>query len=83
MLLLHILIALSSIVASGLAYARPSKQRLNTSYGLVAATLATGTYLVVAQPAHLASACISGLAYLGVVGSAIVAARLKLAKQEI
>jgi hypothetical protein len=83
MLLLHILIALSSIVASGLAYARPSKQRLNTSYGLVAATLASGTYLVVAQPTHLASACISGLAYLGVVGSAIVAARLKLAKQEI
>lgn len=83
MLLLHILIALSSIILSGLAYVRPSQQRLTASYGLVAATLATGTYLVVAQPTHLASACISGLIYLGVVGATIAAARFKLAKQEI
>ncbi len=83
MLLFHILIAFSSILASGLAYIRPSQKRLNISYGLVAATLATGTYLVVSAPAHLATACVSGLMYLGVVGTAIVAARLKFAKQEI
>jgi hypothetical protein len=83
MLLLHIIIALSGIIFSGLAYVRPSRQRLTTSYGLVVATLATGTYLVVVQPAHLASACVSGLVYLSVVGTMVTAARFKLAKQEI
>ncbi len=82
-LILHILIALSSIIVSGLAYARPSAARLNASYGLVAATLATGTFLVVSAPSHLASACVSGLVYLATVSAAIIAARAKLAHEQI
>jgi hypothetical protein len=83
MLLLHILIALTSIVVSGLAYAKPDKRRLTVSYGLVVATLTTGTYLVASAPAHLASACASGLIYLGIVGAPIAAAHAKLAHEQI
>lgn len=81
MLVLHILIALTSIVLSGINFARPSAGLLRASYALTAATLASGTYLVVMAPAHLASACVSGLAYLAMVGTATVMARAKLAHQ--
>jgi hypothetical protein len=82
-LLLHIVIALSSIALSGFAYARPTQGKLRGTYTLVVATLATGTYLVIAQPAHMASACVSGLTYLAVVGVAIGAAQRKLARETI
>lgn len=79
MLILHILIALTSIVVSGLTYVRPSKRLFTASYLLVAGTLTTGTALVVASPAHLGTACVSGLIYLALVGATIGAARLKFA----
>jgi len=80
-LLLHIVIALSSIIVSGLLLARPSRRLLHASYALVAATLTSGTYLVVLSPAHLPSACASGLLYLAIAGIMTAVARLKLAKQ--
>lgn len=79
LLLIHISIALLSIVVSGLTYARPSKRFFNASYLLVGGTLATGTALVLASPAHLGTACVSGLIYLALVGATIGAARLKFA----
>ena len=81
MLFLHILIALSSIVVSGLAYLRPTKQHISASYGWIAATFASGTYLVILSPTHLPSACVSGLLYLAVAGTMTVAAQRKFAKQ--
>jgi len=79
-LLLHILIALSSIAAATVAFFYPSKNKLTISYALVAATIASGTYLVVINPAHLAQACTTGLIYLGAVSVAIASARHKLAE---
>ncbi len=79
LLLIHISIALLSIVASGLTYARPSKRFFNASYLLVGGTLTTGTLLVLASPAHLGTACVSGLVYLALVGATIGAARVKAA----
>ena len=79
MLLLHIFIALTSIVVSGLTYAHPSKRLFSASYLLVGGTLITGTALVVVSPAHLGTACVSGLVYLALVGATIGAARLKFA----
>lgn len=81
MLLLHILIALTSIVVSGTALVRPSRGLLRATYVLVTATLASGTYLVALRPSHLPSACISGLLYLAAVGVTTVAARQKLTTQ--
>jgi uncharacterized membrane protein len=73
-LILHIVIALTSLTVTAAAYVKPSAQKLRLSGILVAATLASGTYLVVSTHSPLASACVSGLAYL-----AIVAAGLRLA----
>ena len=78
-LLIHISIALSSIVYATLAYLAPSKNKLNTSYALVALTIASGTYLVVSTHAPMLSTCMTGLFYLCIVSVALVAARFKLA----
>ncbi len=78
-LITHIIIALSGIVSSGLAYLSPSQARLNLSYGLVAGTLASGTYLVISTSSGLVSSCVTGLAYFVVVSLAIIGAKNKLA----
>lgn len=72
--LLHVLIALTSITYATYVYFRPSKQRLYAGYGLVAATLLSGTYLALSTHAALLSACTSGLLYLAIVGALLFAA---------
>lgn len=78
-ILTHVLIALTSLAFSGLTYFVPSRLKLRVSYGLIAATLMSGTYLVVSMNSPLISACTSGLIYLAVVVTATVAASRKLA----
>lgn len=81
-ILIHVLIAITSILHSGYVYMRPSKRRINASYGLVAATLISGTYLVVSTGSPILSSCVTGLVYLGFALFGIIAARYKLAAQE-
>jgi len=80
-LLLHIIIALSSIIISGIALAKPSRRILGVSYALIIGTLASGTYLVALAPSHLPSACVSGLLYLAVAGTLTTVAQRKFAAQ--
>ena len=75
----HVIIALLSLAYGTVVFFFPSNAKLHALYGLVGATLASGSYLVWSNPAHLAQACTSGLIYLGAVAVAIVAARHKLA----
>ena len=82
-LVTHILIALTSLVATTLLYISPSHKRLNISYALIAATLASGTVLVVETKSSMLSSCISGLVYLGIALTGALLGRKKLAKQEI
>lgn len=77
-ILLHVLIALTSIIYSGYAFFAPSKAKIRASYGLVAATLISGTYLVVSTHSPILSSCVTGLIYLGIVMSGILAAQHKL-----
>jgi hypothetical protein len=78
-LILHILIALTSIAATTYTYFAPTHRRLHFSYGLIALTIVSGTYLVFIHPAHLASACASGTLYLCGVTVGLLLARRKLA----
>jgi hypothetical protein len=80
-LILHIIIALSSLVVTGIAYVAPSNIKLRLAYVLVALTVASGSYLIVAKPAHMVAACAEGLVYLAIVMVGIVLARGKLARQ--
>lgn len=82
MLLLHISIALFSLVWTAVTWFAPSQTKLKTAYGLTAATLASGTYLVISLHQPLVHACMSGLLYLGVSLTGIVADSRKLARQE-
>lgn len=83
-LLLHIAIALISIIYTGYVYFAPSQAKLRGSYALVALTIATGTWLIVANPAHMVQSCITGLVYLGVVfyGIHLASNRLAVQRQE-
>jgi hypothetical protein len=81
MLLLHILIAFSGMAFTGYTYLVPSKTKIHASYGFAAATLATGSYLLIIKPSHLVEACIMGLVYFGLVGVGIYFAGAKLAYQ--
>jgi hypothetical protein len=80
-LILHIIVALSSIVASTASFLVPSKFKLRLTYGLTLLTLASGTYLVWSTHSPLLSSCITGLIYLGVVMSGVLAAWRKMARQ--
>lgn len=80
--LLHVAIALSSIVLAGYILIRPSRQGLVMSYTMMAATLGSGFYLVAKAPAHMIEACLMGVAYLAVVSVMTVASRVKLAHRE-
>jgi hypothetical protein len=76
--LLHVLIALASLGYTTYVFFHPSKAGLGASYALVAATLASGAYLIWSNPAHMAQSCTTGLLYLGLVGVGIVSARARL-----
>ena len=80
-LLIHIIVALSSLAVSTASYVRPAKQLLQTSYALIGLTLASGTYLVLSTSAHLLQSCVTGLVYVGAVSVIVVGARRKLAAE--
>lgn len=81
-LILHIIIALSSIAVATYAFARPTSTGLRATYALIGATVTTGTYLIVTSPAHMLQACATGIVYLGLAGALALAARTKLVRLE-
>lgn len=82
-ILIHVIIALASILYTTFVFLVPSEPKLKFSYGLIAATFISGTYLVVSKQAHLLSTCETGLVYLGIMSAAIAAARYRLAAQRV
>ncbi len=79
-LLIHIAIAISSIIYTSYTYLNPSSSKLRLSYLFAALTLISGTYLIIIKPAHMVQSCMVGVMYLGFVSLAIMAAKKKLAK---
>lgn len=79
-LLTHIIIAISSVAYTTLLLLRPSQTKLYISYALVGATLASGIYLTVLNPASMLRTCTTGLVYVVIVTAGIAVARQKLAR---
>lgn len=75
----HVVIALLSMLVTGLLYLRPSSSKLISSYVLVASTLVSGTYLVISTHSPMVSSCITGVIYLTAVSLVIALSRHKLA----
>jgi len=82
-LTVHIIIALASLIAGGIAAFRPARGILSTNYGLIAATFASGTLLIIQQPAHIASACSSGLVYLAAAGTLAFIAQRRFVREDV
>ena len=76
---LHVAIALASVIYTAYVYFSPTKAKLRVSYALAGLTVASGTWLILSNPAHMVQACISGLAYLALIFFGIALARNKLA----
>ena len=82
-LLLHIIIALSSVAYTTYLFFAPSQTKFYVSYGLVALTIASGTYLVVSTSTPILKVCTTGLIYIAVVSIGIVAAHRRFARANI
>jgi hypothetical protein len=80
LLILHIIVALTSLVFTGIVFISPSKPKMQISYTLVALTLISGGALILSKPAPITQTCISGLTYLAFVSVGIFFAQKKLAK---
>ena len=82
-LMLHILIALSSVGYTTYLLITPSAAGLRRAYALVGLTLASGLYLVATTPGHILQTCLTGLVYVGAVTAGLAAARHKLAAAKV
>ena len=75
-ILLHILIALTSLVVTTWLVIRPSRGRFTASYSLIAATLVSGTYLALTS-GRIQQTCLTGLVYLVVAGGEVATAHYR------
>lgn len=82
-LVLHILVALASVACATYVFFSPSRKGLRFNYGLVMATVATGTYMVATQPVHILQTCLSGLLYTGFVSALLLLASRRLATDAV
>lgn len=81
-LIIHIIIAVSSIAFTTLLFTAPSQMKFRINYSLIGLTLATGTYLVVSDNTAMLKACVSGLIYVSLVTLGTIAARYKFAQRQ-
>lgn len=82
LLVVHISLAVLSLLVSTLTLVAPSARTVRTSGVLAAATLGTGTVLVLETHAALVSACTTGVLYLAVVLAVNSAAYYRMVRLE-
>lgn len=80
--LIHVIIALASITLASYLFFKPSARLMKYSYGLIAGTVASGSYLIVMSPSHIIEVCTVGLVYTAIVTAATLATRVKLIRQQ-
>jgi hypothetical protein len=80
--LLHVLIALSSIVYAAYLLIWPSKNKLIAASSLVGLTIVSGTVLVITTHTPLMSVCTIGLVYLGGMSMALIISYYKMVRRE-
>lgn len=78
-IVIHVAIALLSIICATVGYIRPTTINLRISYALIALTFGSGFYLVLAEPAQMLRTCLSGITYLAIVSVGVLLTRRKLA----
>lgn len=81
LLIIHILIAISSLALTSWMVIRPSSTKISAAYALAGLTLLSGTLLAISSPGYLVQACVSGLIYNALAFGGIKLAGRKLATQ--
>lgn len=79
-ILTHVIIALLSLIFASLSVIRPTRRILGVNYAFIAGTVVSGTYLVIVMPAHLVSACVSGLTYIAIATVLTIVAQVRLVR---
>lgn len=82
-ILIHVIIALTSIVIASFTFFNPTLKKLIVSYGFILGTVASGTYLLITVPSHILQSCLTGLTYLTIVSVATVAAHVRLHQRQL
>lgn len=82
-ILIHVIIALTSIIIASFAFFQPTLKKLIVSYGFILGTVASGTYLLISAPSHILQSCLTGLAYLTIISFATIAAHVRLHKRQL
>lgn len=77
-ILLHVIIALISLVFASLTFFKPTIKRLAISYGFIVATVASGTVLIVSLSSGMLHSCLTGLFYLTVVSIITIASHVRI-----
>jgi len=80
LLVSHIAIALSSVAWATYVLLQPSMKKITVSYGMIGATLVTGTVLVVLSSRSILASCLTGLVYAVGMTCVTIAAHVKVKK---
>jgi hypothetical protein len=76
--LIHVIIAVTSMALSSVTFFMPSMKKLFISYGLIIGTVASGTFLLVTTPSNILRSCLMGLFYITVVTIVTIATHSKI-----
>jgi len=79
--LIHVIIALSSVAVASFTFFKPTIKRLAASYGFIVATVASGTFLILSSTGSILRSCITGLFYVTVVSIITIATHVRVRKQ--
>ncbi|HXY18088.1 MAG TPA: hypothetical protein VEH48_01550 [Candidatus Nitrosopolaris sp.] len=79
----HVIIALLSIAYSSYLLFSPSRKGFFMTYALVAATIASGTYLAISTHTPILKACLAGLLYISVILVLVVNAQRRFAAGKV
>lgn len=82
-LIFHVSVALGSVALGSYLLVRPARNKLMMNYSLIGATVASGTYLIIATGSFVLSTCVTGLTYVAVVAVLSVFAERRFATQKI
>ena len=81
MIILHIILALSSLILSTFNLASPSTKKSTISYGLATSTLVSGVLLIFINNASVLRTCLTGVIFFVVITVMNQVASRKLAVQ--
>ena len=82
-LFIHIILALFSLLITGILIFSPSKKKINYTFLLFLGTLISGTYMIFSMQVDILVTCLEGLGFMSVVLGGIAIARKRLEVKEV